>query len=92
MFGGLGPMEIIIILVVALIVFGRRLPEVGRALGRGIVEFRRGLREMNDEIQGEIDHRPSSRRGYDFESESSSRSESSQGVEERGEKEGIRNS
>jgi sec-independent protein translocase protein TatA len=45
-----GPWEIIIIVVVALLLFGRRLPEVGRSLGRGIVEFKKGLRGVEDEI------------------------------------------
>jgi sec-independent protein translocase protein TatA len=45
-----GPWEIVIILVVALLLFGRRLPEVGRSLGRGIVEFKKGLRGIEDEV------------------------------------------
>ena len=45
-----GPWEIIIIAVVALLLFGRRLPEVGRSLGKGIVEFKKGLRGVEDEI------------------------------------------
>ena len=45
-----GPWEIIIIAVVALLLFGRRLPEVGRSLGRGIVEFKKGLREVENEV------------------------------------------
>ena len=45
-----GPWEIIIILVVALLLFGRRLPEVGRSLGKGIVEFKKGLRGIEDEV------------------------------------------
>jgi sec-independent protein translocase protein TatA len=49
-FGMPGPWEIVIILVVALLLFGRRLPEVGRSLGRGIVEFKKGLRGVEDEI------------------------------------------
>jgi sec-independent protein translocase protein TatA len=37
----IGPMEILVLLVIALIVFGpKRLPELGRSLGRGINEFR----------------------------------------------------
>ena len=51
MFGAIGPWEIIVILIVALLVFGKRLPEVGRSLGRGIVEFKKGLRGMHDEIE-----------------------------------------
>ena len=45
-----GPWEIIIIVVVALLLFGRRLPEVGRSLGKGIVEFKKGLRGIEDEV------------------------------------------
>jgi sec-independent protein translocase protein TatA len=40
----IGPLEIVMILVVALVVFGpKKLPEVGRSLGRGIREFRGSL-------------------------------------------------
>lgn len=42
--------EIAIIGVVALLLFGRRLPEVGRSLGKGIVEFKKGLKEVQDEV------------------------------------------
>ena len=45
-----GPWEMVIIAVVALLLFGRRLPEVGRSLGKGIVEFKKGLREVQDEV------------------------------------------
>ncbi|MCS6976127.1 MAG: twin-arginine translocase TatA/TatE family subunit [Gemmatales bacterium] len=46
----LGPPEIIIILVVGILLFGRRLPEVGRYLGKGIVEFKKGIRGVEDDI------------------------------------------
>lgn len=42
--------EITVILVIGLLLFGRRLPEVGRGLGRTIVEFKKGLRDVKDEI------------------------------------------
>ena len=43
-FNGIGPMEVIIVLVIALIVLGpKRLPEVGRSVGRGMREFRDSL-------------------------------------------------
>ena len=48
----LGPEEIILILVIALIVFGpKRLPEIGRTLGRSLREFRRA----SEEIKGQLD-------------------------------------
>jgi sec-independent protein translocase protein TatA len=46
----IGPAEILVVLVVALIVFGpKRLPELGRSLGRGIREFRGSLSGDRDE-------------------------------------------
>lgn len=45
-----GPWELAIIAIIALILFGRRLPEVGKSLGKGIVEFKKGLREVQDEV------------------------------------------
>ncbi len=45
-----GIWEILIIALVALLLFGRRLPEVGRSLGRGIVEFKKGLSDVQDGI------------------------------------------
>lgn len=51
LFANLGPMEIGIILLVGLLLFGRRLPEVGRGLGKSIVEFKKGLRDVTDDIE-----------------------------------------
>jgi sec-independent protein translocase protein TatA len=47
----LGPLEMVFVLVVLLLVFGaKRLPELGSGLGKGIREFRRTMRDVNDEI------------------------------------------
>ena len=44
MFGSIGGTELLIILVIALVVFGpKRLPELGRTIGKGLSEFRRAL-------------------------------------------------
>lgn len=45
-----GPMEMLIIGAIAVLLFGKRLPEVGRSLGKGIVEFKKGIRGIEDEI------------------------------------------
>lgn len=49
MLPNVGPLEIAIVLVIALIVFGpKRLPELGRSLGKGINEFREGVSKIGD--------------------------------------------
>jgi sec-independent protein translocase protein TatA len=50
MLGNIGPLEIAIVLIIALIVFGpKRLPELGRSLGKGIREFRGSLSGDHDD-------------------------------------------
>src|SRR5258706_12222772 len=45
-----GGAEWILILAFGLLIFGKRLPEVGRSLGKGIVEFKKGLKGVEDDI------------------------------------------
>lgn len=45
-----GPGEWLLIAGIALLLFGKRLPEVGRSLGRGIVEFKKGLKGIEDDV------------------------------------------
>lgn len=53
-----GSWEWIIILIVALVIFGRRLPDVARSIGKSIVEFKKGIRDVNDDIDetARLDH------------------------------------
>lgn len=61
MFGS-HPMELIIVGIVALLLFGKRLPEVARSLGKGITEFKKGVRGIEDEVEtSSSSSRPSSR-------------------------------
>lgn len=49
--GWLSPMDMILILGVGVLLFGRKLPEVGKYLGKGIVEFKKGLKGLEDEVE-----------------------------------------
>ena len=48
-----GGAEWIIILVIGLLLFGRRLPEVGRSIGQGIKEFKKGLKDTEEDVKRE---------------------------------------
>lgn len=55
MFGSIGMPELVIILVIALIIFGpRKLPELGRSLGKSLGEFRRASHELRSTLEEEI--------------------------------------
>ena len=56
-----GLTEWIIIGALGLLIFGKRLPEVGRSLGKGIVEFKKGLKGIDDDIE-QVDPEPSNSR------------------------------
>ena len=49
-FGIPGGFEWIIILVIALLIFGKRLPSTMRSIGKGFVEFKKGLKGVKDEV------------------------------------------
>jgi sec-independent protein translocase protein TatA len=48
---GVGPQEMIVIGILGVLLFGKRLPEVGKSLGKGIAEFRRGFSGVEDELR-----------------------------------------
>jgi sec-independent protein translocase protein TatA len=44
------PFELVVIMVIALLLFGKRLPEVARSLGKGVVEFKKGLKGVEEDV------------------------------------------
>lgn len=56
MLGSIGMPELILIFIVALIVFGpKKLPEIGKSLGKGLAEFKRASDDLKQNIQKEVD-------------------------------------
>jgi sec-independent protein translocase protein TatA len=49
--GLFAPQHLLVIGIVAILLFGKRLPEIARSLGKSMVEFKKGLKGLEDEIQ-----------------------------------------
>jgi sec-independent protein translocase protein TatA len=64
MFGGLGPMELFIILLIVLVLFGaKRVPEIGQSLGKGIREFKKSMNDIGEQVTKPEQARPPERLG-----------------------------
>src|SRR5258705_13684695 len=55
---GLGAGEMLALGVVGVLLFGRKLPEVGKYLGQSIVQFKKGMKGLEDEIDGGVSAAP----------------------------------
>lgn len=47
----LGTWEVLVILFIALLLFGTRLPKVARSMGQGVAEFKKGMNEVREDIE-----------------------------------------
>ena len=58
MFGFPGHIELIIVLGIALLLFGHRLPSLMRSAGRSVVEFKKGVQGIEEELDAAVDEKP----------------------------------
>ncbi|MEE9404748.1 MAG: twin-arginine translocase TatA/TatE family subunit [Algisphaera sp.] len=49
--GNIGPWQLAVLAILGVLIFGKRLPEVGKSLGKGIVEFKKGLSGIEEDLQ-----------------------------------------
>lgn len=55
--GPIGWPEMVILAVLGVLIFGKRLPEVGKSIGKGIVEFKKGIAGIDDEVEEAVNKR-----------------------------------
>ncbi len=58
LFGSLGLPEMIVIAIIGLLIFGKRLPDVGKSMGQFIVKFKQGLRNTEEDIEKAASEEP----------------------------------
>jgi sec-independent protein translocase protein TatA len=61
------PSTLLILGVIAILLFGERLPEVARSVGKGFMEFKKGVRNIQDDIEGAISAATSTETSYNYE-------------------------
>jgi sec-independent protein translocase protein TatA len=60
----IGPQELFILFLIVLLVFGaKRIPEIGRSIGKGIQEFKKGMREVESELT--VSDKPETKKAID---------------------------
>jgi sec-independent protein translocase protein TatA len=54
----IGPLELFIVALVVLLLFGNRLPSVMRSLGRGVIEFKKGVQGVEEDLDEKTESKP----------------------------------
>lgn len=62
---GIGTTELIVFGIIAVILFGSRLPSVARSMGKSIVEFKKGMQDLEHEVKSSVHSEPVGRMSYD---------------------------
>ena len=55
---GVGPWELMVVALVVLLLFGNRLPSVMRSLGRGVIEFKKGVQGVEEDLDEKTESKP----------------------------------
>jgi len=66
---GIGTTEMIVFGIIAVILFGGRLPSVARSLGKSIVEFKKGMQDLESEVKTSVYSEPTARVTYNDQNE-----------------------
>ena len=66
---GIGMGEMIVFGIIGVILFGGRLPSVPRSIGKSIVEFKKGMTDLENEVKSSVYSEPTARVGYTDQSE-----------------------
>ena len=62
---GLSPAEMLVVGVVAVLLFGSRLPSVARSMGKSLTEFKRGMQGVEDDFREAVNSEPTGRMNYE---------------------------
>jgi sec-independent protein translocase protein TatA len=62
---GIGTPELLIFGIIAVMLFGSRLPAVARSFGKSIVEFKKGMRDIEEDVKSSVYSEPAGHVGYD---------------------------
>lgn len=66
---GISTQELLVFGIIAVLLFGSRLPSVARSLGKSIVEFKKGMNDLSNELKSSVYSEPTARVGYNDQSE-----------------------